>query len=69
MTEIENLSAAVQKIVGAKDSAVALINAAAEYIRTNANNPALLQQYADALNDAADDLGEAIVANPLPTPP
>ena len=66
MTEVDNLTAAVARVQGAKDSAVALINAAAQYIRDHVSDPALLQQYADALNVAADDLGNAVITNPLP---
>lgn len=64
--EMDDLEAAVTKVKGAKDSAVALIVAAAAFIKANSTDPAKLIAFANELNTDAQDLGDAVVANPLP---
>lgn len=66
--EVDNLTAAVAKVRGAKDSAIALIKTAAQYIKDHASDPAALKAFADELNSDATEIGDAVAANPLPTP-
>ncbi|MES2089534.1 MAG: hypothetical protein V4532_06095 [Pseudomonadota bacterium] len=67
--EMDDLEAAVVKIKGAKDSAVALINGAAAFIKANAADPVKLKAFAEELTTDATALADAVVANPLPPTP
>ncbi len=64
--ETEALESAIAKVQGAAQSAVALVLANAKYIREHVGDPTKLKAYADSLEATAKDLGDAVVANPLP---
>lgn len=64
--EIEALTDKVTKISGAADSAVELITNLSAYIRANSADPAAIAALADSLDAKANELGEAVAANPTP---
>ncbi len=67
--ELDDLRAAVTKIEGAADSAIALVKGFATYVAEHVNDPTALANFADEIVTKANALGDAVASNPVPATP